>query len=87
MIMARFENLEELPDSELRTLLEMLDHLRTEAAEVRPATAGFWHACWTELSAEKQRRWDELVARSYQMERSSGRASERVPWVRRSPAA
>jgi hypothetical protein len=86
MIMARFANLDELPDGELRALLDLLDRLHTEVAEAHPASAGFLHACWTELSTERQRRWDALVARSRELERSSWRAPDQVPWVRRSPA-
>ena len=87
MVTASFTHLEELPDGELRSLLDLLDRLRTEAGADRPVIAGFFQTCWAALYAERQRRWDALVARSHQMGRRSEIASYRVPWVRRSPAA
>ena len=87
MITASFTCLEELPDGELRALLDLLDRLRTEANPQYPASARFVQTCWAELYAERQRRWDALVARSRAMERQSGLASDQVPWVRRTPAA
>ncbi len=87
MITATFAHLTDLADGDLRLLVALVERLRAGEAATHPVTADFAAACWAALDAEKQRRWEALVARSQQQARSPRLQPERRPWGRQSPAA
>ena len=87
MITATFTHLTDLSDGDLRLLVALVERLRAGDAATHPVTAAFAAACWAALDAEKQRRWDVLLARSQQQAPPPRLQPERRPWGHQSPAA